>query len=836
MRQDKETRSKRAQSVRYHLLRILLFGCALLCAVVGMLMISFTMNSHTRAQTVVSSLQATKPQVNVLLVASYSVDDIITANECAGFVDIMRRSSVNADVQYMDAHKLAVSPGAQTQWDELFRAKLQASGPYSAIACADDEALRYIMEHHAELFAQTPVVFFGINDKDLAENASKSGYATGIFENTGLSNTMRLAKTLLPNATKFAAVVDSTPAGIGSRKQFEAALSDFSGTSAEFIDASSMTREQLRERLAGVSKDTILFYLDAAIDASGSAYTIDENTYFMAEAASVPVFRATNGGMGEGICGAGFTDPEAVGQLAAGMTVEVLNGKRPADIALVTESPVNQMVDMNIISKYSLGTEKLTSDVVLINEPMISWNNIRPLLLPVGLLIVALVLVSIFAIMGYRRSIRDTREIIQSQNDLRHRLFHSQLTDLPNLQWLNEYMADPANARKIKSVVKIDIDDFIDINDSYGHAAGDIVIKEFAERLRKLKPEIIVNPTVDEFILGFDHKFNSGDANEKRIRETIDRSVNIQDFDISVSACLGIANVSKDLKASDLFSAADLAMRFAKEAAGKHSTVYYRSEMRDEVESRLQITDKLKEAIDSENLNVLYQPQVDTQTLDVTGYEALVRLEGNEYYPSEFIPVAEMSGLVIEIDRVVTKKVIQQLATWKKRHKRLRPVSINYSATQIKDVAYIDYVEKLLKEYDVAPNLIKIEITESLMIDKKDHAVRLFKRLQEAGIAIALDDFGTGYTSLARMSAIPADIVKIDKSLVDAYMQPGKEGFIDNLTQLIHGLDKKVIVEGVETEEQYKICKKLGCDVIQGYYFSKPLLPERAAQFEASKK
>jgi EAL domain-containing protein (putative c-di-GMP-specific phosphodiesterase class I) len=336
-------------------------------------------------------------------------------------------------------------------------------------------------------------------------------------------------------------------------------------------------------------------------------------------------------------------------------------------------------------------------------------------------------------------------------------------------------------------------------------------------------------------LLGFSHEIEQDGMEIKLIRAIFEKPFAIDEFELEVTASLGVVNRTAAMSVEETISAVDLATREGKKGGLKGSLFFYNTTLKKEMEDKLAITSYLKQSILDENFVVLYQPQVDTVSNDVGGYEALVRLEGDAYYPGQFIPVAEQSGMVIEVDRIVTKKVVQQLATWKKRHKRLRPVSINYSAVQLKDEGYVDFLIDLLKRYDVAPNLIKIEITESLLLGSEEQTDQLFSRLKSAGIAMALDDFGTGYTSLSRVTTIPADVVKIDKSLVDAYMVPGKERFLDDLTRLVHGLKKKIIVEGVETKEQLEICRELGCDMVQGYYFSKPLLPERAAQFEPKK-
>ena len=400
------------------------------------------------------------------------------------------------------------------------------------------------------------------------------------------------------------------------------------------------------------------------------------------------------------------------------------------------------------------------------------------------------------------------------------------------MQWYHEYTADPEQSDELHSIVAIDCIDFGDINDAYGRTAGDEVISEFAKRFDTLKKIFLERSMGAEFLIGFDHVIERGGKDLKKIEDLIADPVKVGDGFIDIDAHIGVANRDEGRTVKDIATGVDLAVRESKKAGSASALVFYNDRMKREMEDKIEITAMLKQSIKEESFVVLYQPQVDAKTNEVCGYEALVRMKGDAYYPGQFIPVAEMSGLVIDIDRIVTKKVIQQLATWKKRHKRLAPVSINYSAVQFKDESYIDFLLDLLAKNDVPASLLKIEITESMFMDDQDRAEELFARLADAGIPMALDDFGTGYTSLSRVTEIPAKVVKIDKSLVDAYIVPGKEHILDNLVRLVHGMGKTVIVEGVETHDQLVVCRELGCDIVQGYYFSKPLLPEAAAQFK----
>ena len=228
---------------------------------------------------------------------------------------------------------------------------------------------------------------------------------------------------------------------------------------------------------------------------------------------------------------------------------------------------------------------------------------------------------------------------------------------------------------------------------------------------------------------------------------------------------------------------------------------------------------------------MVYQPQIDAKTREVSGYEALVRMREPGIYPGQFIPVAEQNGWIWRIGRITTRLVIEQLAAWRDAGYPLHPVSINYSSNQLADTGYLDYIETLLKKYDIPASYLEIEITEGIFLDRTAQANHLFERLKELGIRLLMDDFGTGYSSLGYLTYIPVDVIKLDKSLVDAYLVDGKDSFVRDVILLVHDLGKQMIIEGVEEAWQYERLCAFGADTIQGYYFSKPLPPEEAITF-----
>ena len=213
----------------------------------------------------------------------------------------------------------------------------------------------------------------------------------------------------------------------------------------------------------------------------------------------------------------------------------------------------------------------------------------------------------------------------------------------------------------------------------------------------------------------------------------------------------------------------------------------------------------------------------------------MVRMKTPGISPAQFIPVAEQNGWVWRIGRITTKLAVMQLAQWRDEGKKLFPISINYSINQFNDKGYVDFLHNLLETYNISPEYIEIEITEGLFLRRTSRTDDTFNRFKEMGIKLLMDDFGTGYSSLGYFSSIPVDVIKLDKSLVDTYLVDEKDIFIRDVIQLVHDLGKKMIIEGVEHEAQYKKLLSFNADMIQGYYFSKPLCaPEAIAFMERS--
>lgn len=842
----------------YHAARVALLALACVLVVAALLMLAFTSSQLSRTQQVAADLIQSQTRAEVLVIASHSDSDAATQQQRDGLIDLLNRSQVAVDVEYLDVEGSGMArnvPNAiegtqtaahgqallQSTWGQALAAKIANHGAYSAIICIDDDALCYVEAAHDALFSQTPVVFLGVNDATHAQRMFDLGYATGLIESADIAAFMSTAQAMRPSATSVLVLSDDTPTGIGHRAQLqdaargEAAEGEETGSFADltltYVNASTLSRADLAKRVSEAGEDTIVLYLNATTDSAGNAYSASQTAYFIAESAGQPVFSLCFNGVGEGFAGSTFVDYAAEGQRAGELVVMILNGTRPADIALETFTSDGSVYDSTVLSSYRINTSALPTNAAMLHTSGLSAEALRPIFMPITLLVLGIACLIAFAFLGYRRTASDMTDIVAQRNLLEQRFYTDSLTEMPNMQWLTAYAGSDASTR-IRSIVEVLLLDFDHIDDLRGSGTADTVVKVLAERLNGLDKAFLVRPGSSEFILGVEHDLDASSPLLKKMERLLRRPIPLAGDSITVDPCIGVYNREPGMSIEEMVSGVDLAIRQAEQLGMNGEVIFYDADMRTAVEHKLDITTHIRRAIEKDGFIVVYQPQVDLASNEVVGYEALLRMRGDHYPPEQFIPVAEMNGQIVDIDRIVTKKVVGQLATWKKRKQRMRPVSINYGYGQLRDDDYIEYLVGLLDEQSVSHALIRMDIREGLFLNDMAKATGFVEELSEAGFGIAIDGFGAGLTQLSHITEIPADVVKIDRTVTASFFAGGDADVITNLVRLVHSANKLVVIEGVETLEQLQRCRAMGCDVVQGFFFSEPLLPEQAVRYK----
>ena len=390
----------------------------------------------------------------------------------------------------------------------------------------------------------------------------------------------------------------------------------------------------------------------------------------------------------------------------------------------------------------------------------------------------------------------------------------------------------------------IDLDDFKKINDALTHELGDKVLNYVGQSLAGLltADSFIGRFGGDEFVICKTCVNNIDEIHELvySILSLFEEKLDIGETKVHLTCSVGIAMYPQDGQDSSvLLKNADTAMYKVKDN-GKNSYSFYTKAMSQTLDRRLLVEEAVREGIGKNSFYLQYQPIVDMDLEETVGCEALIRLKDSELgfiSPAEFIPIAEESDLIIEIGDWVLENALMALKCIHNEGYPEFTMNINVSSIQIKEEGFLDKLKRVVKKVGVSPQSIKLEVTESVLIEDVQKSIEIFKQIKDMGIKIALDDFGTGYSSLNYLRNIPIDVLKMDKTFIDEITTSRVlSEIVDSIISVAHALDLLVVAEGVEDEMQLEVLRRKGCDLIQGYYYSKPLrVEELEARLQAEK-
>ena len=429
-----------------------------------------------------------------------------------------------------------------------------------------------------------------------------------------------------------------------------------------------------------------------------------------------------------------------------------------------------------------------------------------------------------------------------NQNTIAKYAFTDTLTGLPNRRAFNDYLnkliAEYSNEDDKFALVMIDLDDFKNINDSVGHDSGDEILSEVVRRWKIVQSadDFIARIGGDEFTIILKNCGTDEDLEHKikKYSSAISSRFTINNNYFYVSASFGVALYPKDSKdSSEIFRYADVAMYFSKNSGNVNISMYNRS-MTDTIENSVALEQKIRIALEENNLYFVLQPQYNTKTKKLRGFETLARMKdeyGNIISPASFIPVAEKTGLINSIDNWVIRNSMLFLKKVIDITNEKLMLSVNISILHLLNKGFLDEIQQMLDETKFPPNNLEIEITESVFISSMSKAIDTLNELKKIGVCIALDDFGTGYSSLSYLSKLPIDILKIDKSFIDELLvSESGRNYVAAIISIGHIMNFSVISEGVENQKQLDILDSLGSDYMQGYLWGKPMLPKDAVK------
>ena len=434
------------------------------------------------------------------------------------------------------------------------------------------------------------------------------------------------------------------------------------------------------------------------------------------------------------------------------------------------------------------------------------------------------------------RTITDRTSGLEAANrQLRQLASHDALTGLPNRLLLEDRIsraiAQASRHSHEFALLVVDLDRFKLINDSFGHQAGDDLLREVAQRLKATVRDIDTTARLggDEFVMLLEGPVSHAEAQEvgRRTVQALAQPLRLQGIEVHVTPSIGVAFYPKDGASVDLLIAhADAAMYSAKER-GRNNLQCYADGMSRLTQGRVQFESELHQALRCGQFELHYQPKVDTRSGRINSAEALIRWRHPErglIAPGEFIPIAEECGLIDAIGEWVLFEACRQAKTWQRHGFRPLRVAVNVAPSQFRLRNLADQIRRALEDLGLDPKLLEIELTESAVMSDAEESIQLLEAISRMGVLVSVDDFGTGYSSMSYLRRFPIDKLKIDRCFIEhVTRRPEDASIVQAIISLAHSLRLKVIAEGVETAAQLRLLSDLGCDQYQGFYFSAAL-------------
>ncbi|MEJ2166251.1 MAG: bifunctional diguanylate cyclase/phosphodiesterase [Desulfobacterales bacterium] len=452
------------------------------------------------------------------------------------------------------------------------------------------------------------------------------------------------------------------------------------------------------------------------------------------------------------------------------------------------------------------------------------------------------ILISIAPIPGTDKnvaSITDISKLKEAERQISHQAFHDNLTNLPNRSLFMEHLNMAIKRGKRRddynfAVLYLDIDRFKLVNDSLGHHVGDNLLVAFAERIQESlrESDTLARLGGDEFAILLEDMEQNNYANlvAERLQQELKRPFMVNGKEVFAPSSFGVVKDTKNYDLpEDIIRDADSAMYHAKEKGRSQYKVFDRK-LHEKALHLLQRETDLRKAIHKKEFETHYQPIVSLKTRSVVGFEALIRWNHPQLgliYPGSFVSIAEETGLIIPITRLMVEEACRDLKIWQERIKDIQKLTmnVNISSRHFLQPGLLNDLKEVLNKIDLPPDHLKLEITETALMEDVEETVRLVNRMRDYGLQIVIDDFGTGYSSLSYLQRLPIDTLKVDRSFVSRIQNTpdGNRNIVEAIISLAHRLDMVVVAEGVETLEQYTILLDMDCQFGQGYLFSKPL-------------
>ncbi len=799
----------------------------------------------------------------ILILNSYHQGMIWTAEETEGIISKVKEAGKNVSfyVEYMDWKNYA----SEHNWSKLYDyyKYKYTNQKLDIIVTTDDAALKFALQYREEFFSDAPIVFCGVNKEGVQTIIQGYDRVTGVIEEVNPTKTLEFAVSLNPQIKKIYIIHDNSESGISTGQMVTSSIKAFD-PKLEMISWNDLSFKTLIERAGQVKDDGIILFSTYYSDVHNNIVAMDYAIREVCKASNVPVYGLYDFGLNQGIVGGTLVSGRLQGENAGKLVISILEGTDPDSIAVQSPDCTHTVFDYNLLERFQISRKLLPKGSAIINEPFSFYETYKTLVN--GVMAVFFLLISFTSILiFYNRKLRKMKqtlsvnneeltqlneELVATDEELMHRYkeiisinerikksderltylaYHDSMTGLPNKISLFDRAKDIFTLEKgASALLFIDIDNFKYINDTLGHAFGDKLIVDVSETIKDLLYDncSLYRLSGDEFVIIYEHLDDVKQAEQLAVHLL---SEFYKDFDyqsnLHISFSIGIALYPyHGMDLEELLKYADIAMYKAKEA-GKKSYVLYNKEMNEAFTEKVSIEKYMKKALDYNEFELYYQPQLDLRTNRITGLEALLRWNSPDLgqVPTlKFVSVAEDTHFIIPLG----DWVLQNACIFVKKLEKIGctelGMSVNISILQLLQDDFVDKVMNMISSFQINPRLLELEITESILVESFEHIKAKLQKLRDNDVRIALDDFGKGYSSLSYLKQLPITTMKIDKSFIDFISDQNEDDFVRNIISMGKDLGMCVIAEGVEVKHQLDYLMKNDCDKIQGYYFCRP--------------
>lgn len=803
----------------------------------------------------------------VLVLNSYHQGMVWSEEETDGIIGKIREAGMNVSfyVEYMDWKNYA-SDYNWTMLHDYYRYKY-SDKRLDLVIATDDAALIFALQYRSEMFSDAPIVFCGVNKEGVETITKGFDRVTGVIEEVNPTKTLEFAFSLNPQIKRIYTVFDNSESGKSTGQMVTEVINTFN-PKLEVIPWNRLSFEEVTEKAAQVKDDEIILICTYYSDINNNIIAMDYATREICKVSKVPVYGLFDFGMNQGIVGGTLVSGRLQGENAAKLAIRILEGEDPNNIPIQSPDCTRTIFDYNQLMRFQISLKQLPKDSIIINKPFSFYEAYKTLV--IGVVAVFCLLVAFSGILifyvrklgkmkralsenneeltqlneeliasdeeltkQYEEIIAVNQKIRESDEKLTYLAYHDSLTGLPNKLSLykrtKEIFISEGGA---SALLFIDIDNFKYVNDTLGHVFGDKLIIDVGKTLSDLLYDncSLYRLSGDEFIILYEQIDDVKQVEQFALHLM---SGFFKDFEyqsnLHVSLSIGIAlypQHGEDL--DELLKHADIAMYKVK-GAGKKDYVVYSKEMNDAFVERVSIEKYLKKALDSHEFILYYQPQLDLKSNRITGLEALLRWNSPEL---GWVPVLKLINVAEDTHFIIPLGdwVLQNACIFIKRleelgHKDIG-VSVNISILQLLQEDFVDKVMNLVHIYQIRPEQLELEITESILVESFDRIKTKLQQLREFHVRTALDDFGKGYSSLSYLKQLPITTMKIDKSFIDYITEQSEDDYVRNIISLGKNLGMDVIAEGVEEKYQLDYLVKSDCDKIQGFWFCKPKTEE----------